>query len=131
MIYKFVEETNMQSLVVILQLSELKFSPDAEISLASANVLVRLTDGLSEVQLSFSPYQALRVTTADCFELAEGMSVVPKTVVEVREWGWLQELKTVLSQVDIGGSFLEQSRHFLIPTPDDFIEIVAWKIQKF
>lgn len=81
--------------------------------------------------LAFSPYQALRVTTIDCFDVYEddasdqGEDTVVK---ECTHSTWLEQLSSVLAEADASASFMSKSRHFVIVTDACAIEVAAWSV---
>ena len=94
------------------------------------NATVRVVYGDEQDQsvcLAFVPIQAYRMTTADCYPIPDGF--VPKTVVEVLEWPWIEELRLALRDFDPYATFMDKARHFLIPGGDAFIEVVAWSVR--
>lgn len=85
------------------------------------------------VRFTFEPYQAVRVVTADCFLVPEGLTLsVPWPVFACSDSSWIEQLKDCLSRKDVTATFLNNARHFLIPLQDDFVEVVArdvrWEI---
>ncbi len=119
----------MAHMRILRELIELDAVPIARTFAEGAKVIVELDDDNRKIRVAFSPYQALRVTTADCFALSEGMMIMPRTIMEVEESDWIAELKKAMAVVDTTADFLDKSRHFLVPTEDDFIEVVAWSIE--
>jgi hypothetical protein len=104
--------------------------PLAIVRVEGARVSVELEDDQGRhFRLEFEPYQAARVTTADCFTLPEEIDVFPQEVVEVTGSSWIDELKAVLARTDETATFMEKARHFLIPAGDEYIEVVAWEIR--
>ena len=79
-------------------------------------------------RLEFSPYQAIKVTTIDCFDVPESMGIMQKNVMEVIGSEWMQDLKKSLKQIDSTANFMDKARHFIIPFYDDVLEVVAWDI---
>jgi hypothetical protein len=81
------------------------------------------------IQLKFSPCQAVRVTTVDCFDvnalLINGRLV--KRVLEVTESGWIRQLQLELERHDRDATFLQTARHFILPFQDNIVEVVAWQ----
>jgi len=119
----------MARLITLKELTELKAVPISKTHVEGAKVIVELDDDEQQIRLAFSPYQALRVTTADCFALPENMMIAPQTIMEVEESDWIAELKKSLAEVDESADFMDKSRHFLVPAYDDFIEIAAWNVE--
>lgn len=120
----------MARLITLKELTELKAVPISRTSVEGAKVIVELDDDEQKLRLAFSPYQSLRVTTADCFALPENMMVTPRTIMEVEESDWISELKSSLAEVDETADFMDKSRHFLVPAYDEFIEIAAWDVEQ-
>lgn len=105
-------------------------TPLARIVVEDCRVMLEFDDQMERrVRLTFSPYQAIRVTTADCFMSPEGLSMVPNTVVELHDSRWIQELTTRQRVIDNDAQFMKKARHFLVPLQDDFLEVVAWSIK--
>ncbi|GIW82875.1 MAG: hypothetical protein KatS3mg105_4682 [Gemmatales bacterium] len=119
----------MARLTILRELTELNAVPIARTFVEGAKVIIELDDGNRKIRLAFSPYQALRVTTADCFAVPEGMMITPRTIMEVEESDWIAELKKSLAEVDAMADFMDKSRHFLVPAYDHFIEIAAWSVK--
>lgn len=80
-------------------------------------------------RFSFEPYQAVRVTTADCFTTPGRLTLVPQTVVEVSGSDWIMELKTALARTDYTATFMSKAHHFLLPLQYEFLEVVAWSVR--
>ena len=119
----------MAHLTILRELTELNAVPITRTFVEGAKVIVELDDDDRKLRVAFSPYQALRVTTSDCFALPEGMMITPRTIMEVEETDWISELKKSLAEVDTTANFMDKSRHFLVPGYDDFIEIAAWSVE--
>lgn len=119
----------MAELKVIHKLSTMSASPDARAIVEGSKVKVELDDDERKLRLSFAPYQALRITTADCFAVTDDIVLTPRTIMEVLDSDWLLTLRTALAQADESASFLDRSHHFLIPACDDVIEVVAWELE--
>jgi hypothetical protein len=104
--------------------------PLATVQVDGKCVVLELDDDQDKrFRLVFQPYQAVRITTVDCFDLAEEIDVVPQEIVEIAPSPWIRELKAVLARIDETATFMEKARHFLIPGGDDYIEVIAWEIQ--
>lgn len=108
------------------ELNSLSVNPIAQVLVENADVIVELSDGVTKLRIAFTPYQAVRVTTSDCFALSGEMFISPRTVMEVSGSEWLEQLRASLAQVDSTATFMNQARHFVIPCDDCFIEVVAW-----
>lgn len=116
----------------VMGLPKLHTTPLADVHIEGSKaprVVVELDDvNEKRFRLVFETYQAVRVTTADCF-----WPVVPITsqaVVEVINSPWIAELTAVLKKSDHAATFMQKAKHFLIPAQDDFIEIVAWGVKQ-
>jgi len=82
-----------------------------------------------DVTLLFQPYQAVRLTTVDCF-LAPGD--LPRRLAQMywsRSSPWLDELTAALAEVDHTADFMDSAVHFLVPAGDDVLEVVAWQVR--
>ena len=114
----------------IPDLPRLHATPLATIRVEYPRVVVEADDAQERrFRLLFEPYQALRVVSEDCFETPDGLTVIPQTVVEVKDSPWVRELQSVLARSDQNATFLAKARHFLLPLQDDFLEIVAWNVR--
>jgi len=127
-------DKRMAHLIVLKELTELNAVPIARTSVEGAKVIVELDDDDRKMRLAFSPYQALRVTTADCFPvrrlaLPKDMIPIPRAIIEIEDSTWISQLKQSLAEVDETADFMDKSRHFLVPAYDDFIEIAAWSFE--
>jgi hypothetical protein len=73
-------------------------------------------------ELTFHPYQAIRVTTEECIWNVGTLSGAPQKggFFEALDSDWIKALGKGKIH------FLEKSRHFIVSTYDDVIEIVAW-----
>ncbi len=76
----------------------------------------------------FRPYQALKITTIDCFNttplLFDGKR--PAHLIEVINSQWLTILKAELFKKDQKSDFLDKAKHYIFPFQDSIIEVVAW-----
>lgn len=83
------------------------------------------------VRLTFSPWQALKVTTIDCFDvralLIDGR--LSRRLLELTNSQWVAALKEELHQHDHQATFLDQAHHFVLPFQDNIVEVVAWKFE--
>ena len=99
------------------------------VSTGGPGVTVEVDDARERrFRLTFSPVQALRVTTVDAFRLPDGVEMVPRQVALVSDSPWLAELAAVLKRNDPNATFMERSHHFFIHAGDDFIEVAAWSV---
>ena len=116
-------------LLTIPTLPRLHTTPLAVVRVENSRVIVEADDEHERrIQFVLRPYQALRMTTADCFMPPSGVAIKPQVVTEVVDSEWITDLKRSLSTVDETATFLNKARHFLIPLQDDFLEVVAWEI---
>ena len=115
--------------VVVPGLPGIHTTPLARVVIEDSNAILELDD-LDErrIRLIFRPYQAVQITTADCFEPPSGGSVLPNTVLEVRQSPWIRRLTEQQKRIDETASFMEKARHFLVPLQEDFFEVVAWDV---
>lgn len=111
----------------IAELPRLHSTPLHTISIIPPKVLLEVDDETEKrFIVSFEPYQAVRLTTTDCFLIEDDIQIDPQTIVEVEDSKWLIQLRKNLSVIDTTGKFLDKAKHFLIPLQDDFLEVVAW-----
>lgn len=79
-------------------------------------------------QFTLSPYQAVRITTSDCFLVPSGLTFIHNTVCEVVDSPWVRDLSASLGKIDNTATFMSQAHHYFFPLQDDFAEVVAWEI---
>jgi hypothetical protein len=121
----------MMEIIAVKGLPKLNVTPLATVMFDSPKIVVELDDCQEQrIRLIFEPYQAARMITADCFDFSEEVELIAQTVMEVKDSPWIEELRGVLEINDSGASFLDKSRHFLLPLQDDFLEIVAWGVKE-
>ncbi|MCC6322745.1 MAG: hypothetical protein IT438_15055 [Phycisphaerales bacterium] len=95
----------------------------------NSGVVVEVDDEREQrIQFTLRPYQAMRMTTADCFMLPPGIAIKPQMVCEMVDSEWITDLKRSLSIVDKTSTFLNNAHHYIIPLQDEFLEVVAWGI---
>ncbi|MGH2351656.1 MAG: hypothetical protein ACRDI2_10055 [Chloroflexota bacterium] len=117
-------------LVAVPDVPKLHTTPLAAVRVERSRVRVDLDDEEEQrLRLTFGPFQAVRVTTADCFLAPRGLRSVRQRVVEVVDSPWVEELRAAQRQIDHTATFMDRARHFLIPAPDGVIEVVAWGVQ--
>ena len=91
---------------------------------SAGKVLIKLVEEHTEQhwELAFHPYQAIRITTEECVLTVGTLSGAPQKggFFEALDSDWIR----ALGKGKI--AFLEKSRHFIISTYDDVIEIIAW-----
>lgn len=123
------EGNDIMKLLTIPILPRLHTTPLAAVHVENSSVIVEADDeDERRIQFVLRPYQALRMTTADCFRLPSEVVINPQAVTEVIDSEWITDLKHNLSMGDKTATFLNKARHFLIPLQDDFLEVVAWEI---
>jgi hypothetical protein len=116
-------------LLVLDNLPKLHTTPLSSVRVENSGVIVEVDDEHEQrIQFVMRPYQAVRMTTADCFLLPPGVSIKPQMVCEIADSEWIAELKHSLSVVNETGTFLNKAHHYLFPLQDDFLEVVAWGI---
>ena len=104
------------NLIPVKNLPRLHVTPLASIQIKNSRVVVEVDDEAERrIELIFQPSQAVRMTTADCFVLPKGVSIVQQTLVEVLGSEWITTLKANLKRIDESGAFMEKARHFIIP----------------
>lgn len=83
-------------------------------------------------KIQFIPYQAIKITTADCFRkdvlltdetLASGR--YQRYIPEIENSQWTDQLKRALKEIDENASFMEHARHFVLDLGDEIVEIAA------
>jgi hypothetical protein len=96
----------------------------------SGSVIAEIDDEHEQrVRLVFQPYQAVRLTTADCFVLPDEIAAVPRAVSKIIDSDWLAALRANLKRVDETATFMDKAQHFLVPLQDDFLEVAAWSVR--
>src|SRR5581483_6704765 len=102
--------------------------PHSDIHIRSSpNTIIILVDSEKEerICLRFSPYQAIRVTTDDCFSMRQYGTFPFARLCIIHNSLWKAELKRVLQSVDHNATFLDDAKHFILFTTEGAIEIVA------
>ena len=119
----------MAIITAVEGLPKLHVTPLASVICNAPKIIVEADDEKeSRVRFTFEPYQAIRMVTADCFDLPDGMSIIPQTIMEIQNSIWIDELLNTLKMTDCEADFMDKARHFLLPLQDDFLEIVAWDV---
>ncbi|THF82729.1 hypothetical protein [Cohnella fermenti] len=106
-------------------------TPLEQVQLEGAKIVVNVDDTDEQRwRLVFSPYQALRVTTIDCIDIAPFLINDKKSnqVLEVIDSDWINLLRITLKNTDSSASFLDKSKHYIIPLQDNVIEIISWDL---
>ncbi len=89
---------------------------------------IRLTlDDESERPVVFTmrPFQAVRVTTIDCFDPDLTPPLTRRVLCSSRS-SWLEQLRASLARSDESAMFLDRALHYLFPCQDNVVEIVSW-----
>ena len=86
-------------------------------------------ENAKRIRLMFVPYQAVRITTVDCFMPPEEFDLPYRSVVEIIDSPWTKKLLFSSKEINETATFMEKAKHFLIPTEDDYIEVLAWDIK--
>ncbi len=117
-------------LVPVKGLPRLHTTPLVKLIVEEGRVIVEADDSAERRwRFFFEPYQAVRVTTADCFETPGQLTLIPQTVVEVVGSGWISALTAALNRMDQTGTFMGKANHYLLPLQDEFLEVVAWGVR--
>lgn len=116
-------------LIALEGLPRLHKTPLGSVRVEKAGVFVEVDDEHEErIQFVLRPYQAVRMTTADCFTLPPGVCILPQVICEIANSEWIADLKRRLALVDETATFLTKAHHYIFPLQDDFLEVVAWGI---
>lgn len=119
-----------EMIVSVDGLPQIHGTPLARVSISGLRVSIEVDDDSEgRMRLIFEPYQAVRVTTADCFEPPGDLSRATSRVVEVVKSSWVEALRRSQRVIDETATFLDKSRHFLVPLQDEFAEVVAWDVR--
>ena len=120
----------MNNVISVDGLPKLNSTPLASIVIDSPSVTLEADDD-NEVRrkIIFEPYQAVRVTTFDCYLLPKEVPLLQQTIMEIEDSTWIKELRSALELTDSSASFMDKARHFLLPLQEDFLEIVALDVK--
>lgn len=82
----------------------------------------------------FSPYQAVRIVTADCSDYDFIPDDIPigeykSYIREVCDSKWIRELKKELKARDPHATFLDNARHFIFDMGESVLEVVATEVE--
>jgi len=79
-------------------------------------------------RIRFSPYQALKVTTIDCFDVTTLLvnGGYYRKILGISESDWIAQLIPTLKLKDQNANFMEKAHHFVFPFQDIIVEVVAW-----
>jgi hypothetical protein len=84
------------------------------------------------VEITFSPYQAIRFTDSECFSGPFPDSGSFGQINEVPNSKWLREVRRALKQSDETADYLDQGKHFVLMAREIVIEIIAseWSLKE-
>lgn len=77
------------------------------------------------IVFTLKPFQAVRVTTIDCFDPSHTPQLTRRVLSATRS-EWIDQLRASLAQTDESARFLDRSLHYLFPCQDNVVEIVSW-----
>lgn len=82
----------------------------------------------------FSPYQAVKIVTADCADYYFIPDDIPigeykRYICEVCDSEWIRELKNELKECDPDATFLDNARHFIFNMGESVLEVVATEVE--
>ena len=85
-------------------------------------------------RLCFSPYQAVKIVTADCADYYFIPDDIPigeykRYICEVCDSKWIRELKNELKARDPDATFLDDARHFIFNMGESVLEVVATEVE--
>ncbi len=84
----------------------------------------------SRIRLRFAPAQAMRVRTADVFvPPGDEGGFQPRTVVEITDSLWVDELRADAAHVNQTATFMDHARHFFLVAGDTAVDVVAWGVE--
>lgn len=118
------------TIVAVKGVPKLHNTPLASIVCNAPEIFIEADDEKeSRIRFVFTPYQAVKITTFDCFRLLDGRPIIAQTVMEVQNSLWIDELCKNLKLTDCEARFMNKSKHFLLPLGEDFLEVLAWNIE--
>ena len=120
-----------EKFIIVDSFIRLHSTPLANVEYQSPTVSLMIDDpDEHRFRIEFSPYQALRITTIDCFNgYTNGRFLMTQDMYRVENSFWIREFKKVLAKADVGADFLDKSSHYIVPLQDDVLEVVAWKYE--
>ena len=82
----------------------------------------------------FSPYQAVKIVTADCADYDVIPDDIPigeykRYICEVCDSKGIRELKKELKECDPDATFLDNARHFIFNMGESVLEVVATEVE--
>lgn len=98
--FEFEDGDKVVTLLPLEDLPRLHTTPLGEVVVKENQVVVEADDAAERRwRFVFEPYQAVRVTTADCFSTPGRLTLIPQTIVEVGDSEWIVELKAALTRI--------------------------------
>ncbi len=125
----------MPKAVVVQELSRVTFDHSGLVSSSYGRdgVVVSVTDDdpRTRWRFKFGTVQAVRVTTADCFDYTGVLidNKLSRRLVEILSSSWLRSLAAELREHDASATFMDRSRHFVLAFHEEVIEIAAWTVE--
>ena len=112
---------------------EIHSTPLEEIIINACEIKIFLDDVNEErYKITICPYQAFRVTTADCFlittyynEFCFRDGIYHTHILEIEDSEWIKNLKETLT--DEHATFLNDVKHYVLPLQENVIEFVTNK----
>ncbi|ELK38923.1 hypothetical protein BAG01nite_49440 [Brevibacillus agri] len=110
-------------------------TPLEEINFDSNTIVVTFDDNNEKRwKLTFSPYQAIKTTTKDCYPFSnlvikdaiDEIGIYRSYLLEVTDSQWKKSLYDELKLNDSNATFLDKSNHYILPFQDIVLEIIAW-----
>ena len=118
---------------IIIKDFEIHTTPLEKMSV-SANSIEIFLDDIKEnrIKITAKPYQAIKITTIDCVSSLDYKNDYcyrdgrfHRHILEIEDSSLVNELKEKTSD----SSFLEKSRHFVLPLQENIVELVAYDIK--
>ena len=99
-----------------------------------AKTIIDDKDNTVIVEFDDSPYQAIRIVTADCADYDFIPDDIPigeykRYICEVCDSKWIRELKNELKECDPDATFLDNARHFIFNMGESVLEVVATEVE--
>lgn len=118
----------MSQLLTIHFQFEIHPTPLEKLTYEGSDIVIEFDDVSEDrIRLIFSPWQAIRVTTIDCFDvhvlLFDGR--LHRRLLEWRDSEWLMALREELQRHDREATFLDHASHFVLPFQDNIVEVIA------
>ncbi|KZE40567.1 hypothetical protein AV540_25720 [Brevibacillus parabrevis] len=123
------------SIKIALSHVQIHETPLEDINFDSNTIVVTFDDkDEKRWKLTFSPYQAIKTTTIDCYPFSkliikdaeDERGIYRSYLLEVTDSQWKKSLHDELKLNDSNATFLDKSKHYILPFQDIVIEIIAW-----